>query len=227
MEKRVVFNSRVLPYLLLAPQIAVTIVFFIWPASQAILQSMLIEDPFGLNTRFAGLRNFAALFSDPEYLNSFEVTIVFSVAVAVSSLVCGLFLAVQADRVIHGSTAYKALLIWPYAVAPAVAGVLFLFLFNPNMGIVVFALRSLGFNWNHALNGTQAMVLVIVAATWRQISYNFLFFLAGLQSIPKSLIEAAAIDGAGPARRFWTIVFPMLTPTSFFLMVMNIVYAFF
>jgi sn-glycerol 3-phosphate transport system permease protein len=227
MEKRVVFNNRILPYLLVAPQIVVTLVFFIWPASQAIIQSVLTEDAFGLSSKFVGLYNFRILFNDSGYLNSFQVTALFSVCVAVSALVCGLFLAVQADRVIRGATVYKTLLIWPYAVAPAVAGVLFLFLFNPNVGLFVFALRGLGFNWDHTLNGPQAMSLVIVAAAWRQISYNFLFFLAGLQSIPKSLIEAAAIDGARPVRRFWTIVFPLLTPTTFFLLVMNIVYAFF
>ncbi|MBE0530317.1 MAG: sn-glycerol-3-phosphate ABC transporter permease UgpA [Rhodospirillales bacterium] len=227
MEKRVTFNNRVLPYLLVAPQIAVTLVFFIWPASQAVFQSVLIQDAFGLSTRFAWFDNFIYLFDNAEYLQSMKVTAVFSIAVALLALVSALFLAVQADRVIKGATTYKTLLIWPYAVAPAVAGVLFLFLFNPNVGLLVYALRAVGYGWNHALNGDQAMGLVIVAAAWRQISYNFLFFLAGLQAIPKSLIEAAAIDGAGSVRRFWTIVFPLLTPTSFFLLVMNIVYAFF
>lgn len=226
-EKRVTFNNRVLPYLLVAPQIAVTLVFFIWPASQAVFQSVLIQDAFGLSTRFAWFDNFIYLFDNAEYLQSMKVTAVFSIAVALLALVSALFLAVQADRVIKGATTYKTLLIWPYAVAPAVAGVLFLFLFNPNVGLLVYALRAVGYGWNHALNGDQAMGLVIVAAAWRQISYNFLFFLAGLQAIPKSLIEAAAIDGAGSVRRFWTIVFPLLTPTSFFLLVMNIVYAFF
>ena len=227
MEKRVVFSHRVLPYLLLAPQVAITLVFFIWPASQAVFQSVLVEDPFGLKTQFVWFDNFIHLFNDPSYLNSFRVTVVFSFSVAVLALAVALFLAVQADRVIHGETAYKTLLIWPYAVAPAVAGVLFLFLFNPNVGLLVYALRAFGIDWNHALNGPQAMSLVIIAAAWRQISYNFLFFLAGMQAIPKSLIEAAAIDGAGSVRRFWTIVFPLLTPTTFFLLVMNIVYAFF
>jgi len=226
-EKRVTFNNRVLPYLLVAPQIAVTLVFFIWPASQAVFQSVLIQDAFGLNTRFAWFDNFIYLFDNAEYLQSMKVTAFFSIAVALLALVSALFLAIQADRVIKGATTYKTLLIWPYAVAPAVAGVLFLFLFNPNVGLLVYALRAFGYGWNHALNGDQAMGLVIVAAAWRQISYNFLFFLAGLQAIPKSLIEAAAIDGAHAARRFWTIIFPLLTPTSFFLLVMNIVYAFF
>ena len=227
MEKRVVFNNRVLPYLLVAPQIAVTLIFFIWPASQALVQSLLIEDAFGLSTTFVWADNFVDLFADPFYLSSLYVTAVFSVAVAVLALSCALYLAVQADRVIRGATTYKTLLVWPYAVAPAVAGVLWLFLFNPTVGIIAFALQSWGIDWNHALNGDQAMALVVLAAAWKQISYNFLFFLAGMQAIPRSLIEAAAIDGARAARRFWTIVFPLLTPTMFFLLVINIVYAFF
>jgi sn-glycerol 3-phosphate transport system permease protein len=227
MEKRVVFRHPILPFLLVAPQIAITLIFFMWPASQALYQSVLREDAFGLNTEFVWLENFGDLFRDPQYLNSLHVTAVFSISVAVSALAVALYLAVQADRVIHGATAYKTLLIWPYAVAPAVAGVLWLFLFNPNLGIIVYALNTLGYRWNHALDGEQAMVLVIISAAWKQISYNFLFFLAGMQAIPRSLIEAAAIDGAGPARRFWTIVFPLLTPTTFFLIVINVVYAFF
>jgi sn-glycerol 3-phosphate transport system permease protein len=227
MEKRVVFRHPILPFLLVAPQIAITLIFFMWPASQALYQSVLRQDAFGLNTEFVWLENFGDLFRDPQYLNSLHVTAVFSISVAVSALAVALYLAVQADRVIHGATAYKTLLIWPYAVAPAVAGVLWLFLFNPNLGIIVYALNTLGYRWNHALDGEQAMVLVIISAAWKQISYNFLFFLAGMQAIPKSLIEAAAIDGAGPVRRFWTIVFPLLTPTTFFLIVINVVYAFF
>ena len=227
MEKRVVFRSRVLPYVLVAPQIAVTLIFFIWPASQALYQSVLIEYPFGLSSTFVWGENFAELFGDPQYLQSIQVTAVFSVSVALLALAAALYLAVQADRVIRGAMAYKTLLVWPYAVAPAVAGVLWLFLFNPTLGIVAYGLRKLGYDWNHLLNGGQAMFLVVIAAAWKQISYNFLFFLAGMQAIPRSLIEAAAIDGAGPARRFWTIVFPLLTPTTFFLMVINVVYAFF
>jgi sn-glycerol 3-phosphate transport system permease protein len=227
MEKRVVFRSRVLPYLFVTPQIAITLIFFVWPASQALYQSVLIQDPFGLSSKFVWFENFADLFAQPQYLQSMRVTALFSFCVALLALFTALYLAVQADRVIRGATTYKTLLIWPYAVAPAVAGVLFLFLFNPTVGIFVFAIRSLGLDWNHSLNGNQAMALVIFAAAWKQISYNFLFFLAGLQAIPKSLIEAAAMDGAGPARRFWTIVFPLLTPTTFFLIVVNVVYAFF
>lgn len=227
MEKRVLFRNPILPYLLVTPQIAVTLVFFIWPASQALMQSVLIEDAFGLHTRFVWADNFADLFGESEYLRSTRVTTVFSFSVALVALATALYLAVQADRVIRGAVTYKTLLVWPYAVAPAVAGVLFLFLFNPNLGLFVFALRRLGYDWNHALNGGEAFLLVIIAAVWKQISYNFLFFLAGLQMIPKSLVEAAAIDGARPAKRFWTIVFPLLTPTTFFLLVVNVVYAFF
>ena len=227
MEKRVIFKGRVLPYLLLLPQIAVTAVFFLWPAGQALRQSMLIEDAFGLGSEFVWFENFVDLFEDPLYFESGLVTAVFSVSVAGLALSLALYLAVQADRVARGGAVYKTLIIWPYAVAPAIAGVLWLLLFNPTMGVLPFVLRALGYDWNHQVNGGQAMVLVVIAAAWKQISYNFLFFLAGMQAIPRSLIEAAAIDGAGPARRFWTIVFPLLTPTTFFLLVINIVYAFF
>jgi len=212
---------------LVAPQIAVTIVFFFWPAAQAFWYSFQLQDAFGQSTQFVGLQNFSELLHDSNYLRSFQVTAVFSALVAVSGIAISLLLATMADRVVRGALAYKTLLIWPYAVAPAVAGVLWAFLFAPSVGIVTYGLRRAGVNWDWALQGDQAMLLVVVAATWKQISYNFLFFLAGLQSIPRSLIEAAAIDGAGPARRFWTIVFPLLSPTTFFLLVVNIVYAFF
>ncbi len=227
MEKRVIFRHPYLPYLLVAPQIAVTLIFFIWPASQALFQSLLRQDPFGIHTEFVWFENFIDMFSEAAYLRSMRVTVVFSLAVALSALSVALYLAVQADRVFRGEMAYKTLLIWPYAVAPAVAGVLWLFLFSPTLGLVSYMLHTLGYEWNHLLNGNEAMLLVIVAAAWRQVSYNFLFFLAGMFAIPKSLIEASAIDGARPARRFWTIVFPLLTPTTFFLLVMNMVYAFF
>ena len=227
MEKRVVFKSRVLPYILVAPQIIVTMVFFIWPASQAIRQSLLQEDPFGTSSAFVWFDNFKDLFTSAEYLHSFHVTLVFSFSVAGLALSVALLLAVMADRAVRSATVYKTLIIWPYAVAPVVAGVLWYFLFNPTVGMMAFFLRKVGVNWNHTLNGTQAMTLVIIASAWREVSYNFLFFLAGLQSIPHSFIEAAAIDGAGPWRRFWTIVFPLLSPTAFFLIVVNIVYAFF
>jgi sn-glycerol 3-phosphate transport system permease protein len=227
MEKRVVFRSAWLPYALVAPQIAITIVFFFWPAVQAGWYSFQLQDAFGERTQFVGLANFSALLRDENYLYSFKVTAVFSLLVAGSGLAISLLLATMANRVIRGALAYRTLLIWPYAVASAVAGVLWLFLFAPSIGIITFALRSLGIQWDWVLQGDQALLLVVIAATWKQISYNFLFFLAGLQSIPRSLIEAAAIDGAGPARRFWTIVFPLLSPTAFFLLVVNIVYAFF
>ncbi|KAF0166072.1 MAG: sn-glycerol 3-phosphate transport system permease protein [Rhodocyclaceae bacterium] len=229
MEKRVVFRSAWLPYVLLAPQLAITIIFFFWPAGQAVWYSFQLQDAFGLHSEFVGFDNFTALFRDPHYLESFKTTAVFSVAVAGSGIVISLLLAVMADRVVRGSVAllYKTVLIWPYAVAAAVAGVLWAFLFAPSIGIVTYMLKGMGVDWNWIIKGDQAMLLIIIASVWKQISYNFLFFLAGLQSIPKSLIEAAAIDGAGPTRRFWTIVLPLLSPTAFFLLVVNIVYAFF
>jgi sn-glycerol 3-phosphate transport system permease protein len=227
MEKRVVFKNRWLPYLLVTPQIVITLVFFIWPAGQALKQSFFIEDAFGLRSEFVRFGNFIELFSDPLYLSSLKTTFIFSVSTSFLALSTGLLFAVMADRVIKGATIYKAALLWPYAVAPAVAGVLWLFMFSPANGILALTLKSLGYNWNHVLKGGQAMLLVVIAASWKQIAYNFLFFLAGLQMIPKSLIEAAAIDGARPAKRFWTIIFPLLSPTTFFLLVVNVVYSFF
>jgi sn-glycerol 3-phosphate transport system permease protein len=228
MEKRVVFRSAWLPYALVAPQIAITLVFFFWPAAQALWYSFQLQDAFGLKTQFVGLQNFITLFKDENYLASFRVTAVFSALVAVIGLAVALVLALMADRVVRGAMGYKTLLIWPYAVAPAVAGVLYAFLFAPSIGIVTYALRRwFGIEWNWLLDGEQAMLLVVTAAVWNHVSYNFVFFLAGLQAIPRSLIEAAAIDGAGPARRFWTVVFPLLSPTTFFLLVINVVYAFF
>jgi sn-glycerol 3-phosphate transport system permease protein len=212
---------------LLAPQVAVIAIFFFWPAGQAIVQSLQQQDAFGTSVEWVGLDNFRRLWADESYLDSFKTTAVFSVLVAGLGLSVSLALAVFADRVMRGAMVYKTLLIWPYAVAPAVAGVLWLFMFAPSIGIVSYALRGMGIQWNHLLDSSQAMTLIVLAAVWKQISYNFLFFLAGLQSIPKSLIEAAAIDGAGPWRRFWTIVFPLLSPTTFFLLVINVVYAFF
>lgn len=227
MEKRVVFQNKLLPYMLLAPQIAITIIFFFWPAGQAVVQSVLREDAFGTSSQFVGLENFLYLLEDEYYLNSFKVTALFSLLVTSIGLSLSLLLAVIADRIIRGAMAYKTLLIWPYAVAPAVAGALWSFVFLPGQGILAYGLKQLGYDWNYLLNPNQAMTVVVIAATWKQISYNFLFFLAGLQAIPKSLIEAASIDGAGPTRRFWTIIFPLLSPTLFFLMVVNVVYAFF
>ena len=226
-EKRVRFKSWWLPWVLVAPQMAVVLLFFFWPAAQALYQSVLLEDAFGTSTQFVGAENFTRLFADSTYVESFKTTALFSVLVAGLGLSISLLLAVMADRVVKGTWFYRTMLIVPYAVAPAVAGVLWLFLFAPSIGVVSYALRFVGFEWNHLLNGNHAMALIVIAAVWKQISYNFLFFLAGLQSIPKSLIEAAAIDGAGPWRRFWTVQFPLLSPTTFFLLVINIIYAFF
>jgi sn-glycerol 3-phosphate transport system permease protein len=227
MEKRAIYSNKLLPYLLLVPQMFVVLVFFYWPASQAVYQSFLLEDAFGLHSEFVWFENFEVLFKDWDYWRAVGVTVVFSTAVAGLSLSLALLFAVMADRQIKGANAYKTLMIWPYAVAPAVAGVLWLFMFQPSLGVVAQLIKRQGVDWNPLLNGTHAMLLVVLAATWKQISYNFLFFLAGLQSIPRSVIEAAAIDGASPTRRFWTIIFPLLSPTAFFLLVVNVVYVFF
>lgn len=227
LERRVVFPGWLCPAALLLPQLAITVVFFFWPAGQAIVQSVTGGDAFGLSSRFVGAANFATLFADPTYVASFAVTALFSAAVALLALAPGLLLAVMADRVVRGAALYKTVLLLPYAIAPAIAGVLWMFMFNPGIGIFAALLRALGIDWNYLLHGGQAMLLVILAAAWKQISYNFLFFLAGLQAIPASLIEAAAIDGATPRRSFWAIVFPLLAPTTFFLLVVNMVYAFF
>jgi sn-glycerol 3-phosphate transport system permease protein len=226
-EKRVRFKSAWLPWVLLAPQVIVIVVFFFWPAGQALVQSLQQQDAFGTSVEWIGLDNFRRLFADETYLASFKTTAIFSALVAFLGLAIALTLAVFADRVVKAAGLYKTLLIWPYAVAPAVAGVLWLFMFAPSIGVVSYALNRIGIQWNSLLNSNDAMALIVMAAVWKQISYNFLFFLAGLQSIPKSLIEAAAIDGAGPWRRFWTIIFPLLSPTTFFLLVINVVYAFF
>jgi sn-glycerol 3-phosphate transport system permease protein len=224
---RATFPHRLLPWLLVLPQLAISLVFFYWPALQAMWQSTLREDPFGLNSKFVGLANFRNVLSDPAYLNSIKVTVFFSVSTAFLSMAIALLLAVQAEKVLRGKAFYRTLMIWPYAVAPAIAGMLWLFMFNPSFGTLAWPLRQMGIRWDPLLDSEQAMGLVIAAASWKQISYNFLFFVAGLQAIPKSLIEAAAIDGAGSTRRFWTIVFPLLAPTTFFLLVVNSVYALF
>ena len=227
MEKRVLFKSAWLPWVLIAPQMAVILIFFFWPAGQALYQSVLLQDAFGTSTEFVGLDNFRRLFNDPLYLDSFKTTAIFSTLVAVLGLLISLLLAVMANRVVRGAGVYKTLLIWPYAVASVVAGVLWMMMFASPYGIIRYALIEMGFEWNHLLNANHAMALIVMAAIWKHVSYNFLFFLAGLQSIPTSLLEAATIDGASPWRRFWTIVFPLLSPTTFFLLVINVVYAFF
>ena len=227
MEKRVIFKGLWLPLLLVAPQVVVTAVFFFYPAGQAIWQSLFIPDPFGLSMQFVGLGNFEYLLGNSFYRASFATTAIFSVSVTLVSMGIALYLALLADRLIRGSGTYRTLLIWPYAVAPAVAGVLWMFMFNTRIGVVTWYLGQMGYDWNHVLNKAEAMGLVVVASSWGRISYNFLFFLAGLQAIPRSVIEAAAIDGARFWTRFRTIVWPLLSPTTFFLLVVNIVYAFF
>lgn len=225
--KRAIFPNKLLPYLLLAPQLAITGVFFLWPASQAIWQSFLREDAFGFKTTFVGVDNYIRLLADPTYLNSLYVSAIFAVSTALLSLGLALVLAVACNSLIRSRNVYSTLLVWPYAVAPAVAGILWWFMFNPSIGIFPYLLHGLGYNWNHSTSKVDAMLLVILAASWKQISYNFIFFLAGLQSIPQSLLEAGAIDGARPVKRFFTIVLPLLSPTTFFLMVVNFVYAMF
>ncbi len=225
--KRTIFTGRLLPWLLLTPQLLVTLVFFLWPAGQAVRQSFLREDAFGFSTTFVGLANYRAVLASPDYLASLRVTLVFSVAVAALSMALALLLAVAADRAVRGARGYTTLLIWTYAVAPAVAGILWWFIFNPTVGILPYMLEGVGYDWNHGIDSTDAMILVVIAASWKQVSYNFLFFLAGLQAIPPSLREAAAIDGAGPTKRFWTVTFPLLAPTTFFLLVVNVVYTMF
>ena len=225
--KRTIFSHQLLPWLLLAPQLAITFIFFLWPAAQAIRQSFLRQDAFGIHTSFAGLTNYRNLLNSPEYMNSLQVTAVFAVSVTLLSMGVALLLAVAVDRMIRSGSLYTTLLVWPYAVAPAVAGILWWFIFNPTIGVLPYMLEILGYRWNHISSKSDAMTLVVIASAWKQISYNFLFFVAGLQSIPASLREAAAIDGAGPVRRFFDITFPLLSPTTFFLMVVNIVYAMF
>jgi sn-glycerol 3-phosphate transport system permease protein len=227
MQKQSVFHSRLLPYLLVAPQLAVVLIFFYWPAVQAVIQSFLLQDAFGLSTAFVWLDNYRDVLNQPDYFDAVVRTFVFSFLIALSSLSLALLLAVMADKPLRGSAVYRTLLIWPYAISPPVVGVLWVFMLNPSLGIIAHGLRAIGVDWNPLLDGNQAAALIILAAAWKQISYNFLFFLAGLQAIPSSVIEAAAIDGARPARRFWTIIVPLLSPTIFFLVVVNIVYAFF
>ncbi|OFX29628.1 MAG: glycerol-3-phosphate transporter permease [Armatimonadetes bacterium RBG_16_67_12] len=227
MSRRAIFDNKILPYVLLAPQLAITIVFFFWPAGQAVAQSLLRQDPFGLRTTFVWLENFAHVVRDPAYLNAAGTTLIFSLAVVALAMGSGLLLAVTADKPIRGAGVYKTLLIWPYAVAPAVAASLWLFIFHPTIGMLGRAINQAGIPWDYTLNGTQALVLVILAASWKQVSYNFIFFLAGLQSIPRSVIEAAAVDGAGTRQRFWKVTFPLLSPTTFFLLVVNLIYSFF
>ncbi|HHY48241.1 MAG TPA: sn-glycerol-3-phosphate ABC transporter permease UgpA [Alphaproteobacteria bacterium] len=225
--KRTVFPNTVLPYVLLFPQLAVTVVFFLWPAGQTFWQSFLRQDPFGLRTSFVWFENYARLFRDPKYVDAIGTTVLFSASTAFVSIVLALLFAFALDRVVRTASLYTTLMVWPYAVAPAVAGVLWWFMFNPTIGVLAYLIRQTGYDWNHTLSRADAMILIVLAASWKQISYNVLFFVAGLQSIPHSLREAAAIDGAGPLKRFWTISFPLLSPTTFFLLVVNVVYSMF
>lgn len=227
MRRRTLFRNKVLPYLLLAPQLAITVVFFFWPAGQAIYQSLLIEDPFGLRTTFVWLENYQIVLSNPLYLEAARVTLIFSTAVTLLAMAPALLLAVMADQVIRGASGYKTLIVWPYAIAPAVAAVLWLFIFHPSIGTIGQGLRALGVPWDYRIHGDQALILVIFVSAWKQVSYNFLFFLAGLQSIPKTIVEAATVDGASPPVRFWRVIFPLLSPTTFFLLVVNVIYSFF
>ena len=224
--KRVTFPGIAIPALLLLPQLAITFVFFVWPALQSLIGSFYQQDAFGLSQRFIGLDNFARLLGDHTYLSSFAVTLIFSIGTTALAMAMALVLAVLADRVVRGASIYKAVITWPYAVAPAIAGVLWWFLFNPSIGLLPRLLAPLGIVWNHTLDGGQALLLVIIASAWKQVSYNFLFLLAGLQTIPKSLLEASQIDGAGAFVQFRRIVLPLLMPTTFFLLVINLVYAF-
>jgi len=227
MKRRTIYRHKLLPYVLLAPQLAITVVFFFWPAGQALYQSVLIQDPFGLRTQFVWFENYQNVLSNPVYLDSVRVTLIFSTAVTLLAMGPALLLAVMADQVVRGASGYRTLIVWPYAIAPAVAAVLWLFIFHPSIGQIGQGLRALGVPWDYRINGDQALLLVIFVSAWKQVSYNFLFFLAGLQSIPKTIVEAASIDGASPRRRFWMIVFPLLSPTTFFLLVVNIIYSFF
>ncbi|PIE60923.1 MAG: glycerol-3-phosphate transporter permease [Desulfobacterales bacterium] len=228
MIKRSFFKSRSLPYLLILPQILVTVTFFYWPAIQGVMQSFLLSDPFGRKSSFVWFYNYIELFTDPLYLKSIGITFIFSIATAAVSISLGLFIAAMANRALKAKALVRTMLIWPYAVAPAISGIMWLFLLHPSYGIVAIAIKKgLGIDWNPVLYGTDAMIMIVMASAWKEVSYNFVFFVAGMQAIPKSLIEAAAIDGAGPFRRFWTITLPLLSPTFFFLTVMNIIYSFF
>jgi sn-glycerol 3-phosphate transport system permease protein len=224
-ERRTTFGGWALPAALVLPQLLLTIFFFLWPAGQAVWQSVMRQDAFGIRTVFVGFENFSDLFEDPLYLDSALRTVVFCAAVAALSMGVALLLAVFADREIRGRGWYRTLLIWPYAIAPAIAAVLWILLLHPQIGVLSHGLAALGIAWDYKLNGGQALLVVILASGWKQVSYNFIFFLAGLQSIPRSVVEAARMDGARGWRRFRTITLPLLAPTSFFLLVVNLVYA--
>ncbi|MCC9622811.1 ABC transporter permease subunit [Thalassospira sp. MA62] len=225
--KRVQFENSAAPYLFIAPQILIISIFFLWPAAQAVYQSFLLEDAFGMSSQFVWFRNFEDVLSSSSWTRSAIFTVVFSVLVSVLSIAISLFLAVRADEVIRGAKTYKTLLMWGYAIAPPVAGLLGNMMFNPLMGDLYKIFNSFGFEFNHIQNANDAAFVVILIAVWKQVSVNFIFFLSGLQGIPKAVQEAATLDCKSPERRFWTITFPLLAPTTFFLLVINLTYAFF
>jgi sn-glycerol 3-phosphate transport system permease protein len=225
MDRRTVFNGRLLPVVLLLPQLLLTLFFFYWPAGEALWSSVIAQDAFGQGFVYVGIDNFVDLLTDPLYLQSIVRTVLFCLAVSILAMATALALAVFADREISGRGIYRTLLIWPYAIAPAMSAVLFLFVLNPRVGLLGRWLNRHGVAWDYALNGGQAMLMVVLASAWKQVSYNFIFFLAGLQSIPRAVTEAARMDGARGWRRFRTMTFPLLAPTTFFLLVVNIVYA--
>jgi sn-glycerol 3-phosphate transport system permease protein len=225
MERRTIFRGRLLPLALVLPQLLLTVVFFLWPAGEAVWSSLTRQDPFGLGVTFVGWENFADLLADPLYIDTVSRTLIFCAAVSVVSMGLALPLAVFADHEISGRSVYRTLLIWPYAIAPAIAAMLWLFILNPQVGLLGRWLNAHGIPWDYTINGGQALLMVIVASAWKQVSYNFIFFLAGLQSIPRAVIEAARMDGAKGWRRFRTITLPLLRPTTFFLLVVNLVYA--
>jgi len=225
MERRTIFGQKLLPLLLVAPQFLLTLIFFLWPAGQAVWSSFTRQDPFGLHTQFAGLDNFVELFDDPLYRDSIGRTVMFMIAVSVLSMSVALLLAVFADRGIRGRLTYRTVLIWPYAIAPAMAAVLWILLLQPRVGILGVWLNRYGVAWDYHLNSGQAMLVVVLACAWKQVSYNFIFFIAGLQSIPRAVLEAARMDGARGWHAFRTITFPLLAPTTLFLLVVNLVYA--
>jgi sn-glycerol 3-phosphate transport system permease protein len=221
------FKGWGLPALLLAPQLLIVLIFFYWPSVRAVFSSFFLEDAFGQSAEFVGLENFERLFADSDYADSFGITIVFSVLVTSIGLSVSLVLAWFADRAIKARYVFRTMLIIPYAVSAAVAAVLWSFLFTPSVGVVAHWLIKQGLAWNYLVNANHAMALIVMTAVWKQISYNFIFFLAGLQAIPRSMFEASAIDGAGPFKTFFYVTLPLLSPTAFFLLVVNVVYAFF
>jgi sn-glycerol 3-phosphate transport system permease protein len=226
--KRTVFRNRWLPYALVAPQLAVTIAFFFWPAFDSLRLSLYRASPFGDRLIFIGLGNFERLLADPAYFRSVATSFVFSALVTVLGLAVALLLAALANAKIRGLAIYRTLLLWPYGIAPAIAGVIWLFVFHPSFGVLPYLLSFVtAYQFNWFLKGWVALVLIVVAAIWKQFGYNLAFYLAGLQAIPSSVLEAASVDGAGPIRRFFAITFPLLSPVTFFLFTLNMTFSFF